>query len=154
MSASQFEVLLKEFENFFGCPLHADRRNSCLIKLESGLSIQLEMGKRSTFLVGCRLSLPQDTLWHTYVLHALKANNTLMPQTGVFGYSKQWHALIHFMQFPTDQIVPHLVLARTPPFIERSLTWHTAIAARTLPPLPSEPSGEASPMNLFTKKKS
>lgn len=125
MVTSQFDALLKELEAFFKCKLESDQNNACLIKMSTGLRIQLELDRYNEHLmIGSRLGIIPPGRYREMVFkEALKANELYLPSTGVFGYSKKSGNLILFLlinlrDFNSDKMITMLTA-----FTKKAQTW-------------------------------
>lgn len=134
MVSSLFEIILKDFESFFQCSLQPDENNSCLIKLASGISIQIELNRQGQLLVGCRLgSIPMSRYRDNLIREALKFNEATFPSTGVFGFSQKSSQLILYMLIPPHQFNSASISKLMPPFIAKARKWKEAIAKGETP---------------------
>jgi hypothetical protein len=106
MVASQFQAILQDLEPFFKCKLEPDNNNSCLIKMSSGIKIQIELDRYGDhLLIATRLGvLPAGRFRELVFKEALKANASDSPSQGVFGYSKKSEQLILFFDARSKSI--------------------------------------------------
>ena len=56
MVSDQFESILKDFESIFQCPLKPDAKipNTCLIQLNTGIEVQIELDPHANLLIAVR----------------------------------------------------------------------------------------------------
>lgn len=149
MVSTQFEGILKEFEGFFKCPLTPDSNNSCLIKMEIGISIQIELSRYGLVLIGCRIAaLPMNRYRENLINTALKFNELTPPSTGIFGFSQKTQNLILFMQLDPNTLSDARIRSVMPPFIEKAKQWVDAIAKGETPTIAQTGSSEM-PSGLF-----
>lgn len=149
MADSQFGVILKDFEDFFHCPLEPDANNSCLIKMEIGISIQIELDRYDQLLIGCRLgALPMSRYRDNLIQAALKSNEAALPSIGIFGFSQKSNQLILFIKHDPNTLTANEILTVLPPFIAKAKQWSEAIAKGETPTVTSS-STESAPSGLF-----
>lgn len=146
MIDSQFGSILKAFEQFFGCPLVPDERNSCLLDMEeAGISLQIEFDKSGQILMGTRLGVLQMGRYRDDVIkEALKANHTENLSSGIMAFSRKSNQLILFTKLHPDRISPSQLEQLLPPFIARAKQWKEIIAQGKAPvptPIDKVPSG-------------
>lgn len=137
MVLSQFGMILKEFESFFGCPLTPDANHSCLIKMNQGLAIQMELDHRShLLLIGCRVGLLHTGRYRQQVIRqALKFNAVTAPSEGVLGFSHGSNHLILFIKVDPATLTLHDIPPLLAPFIAKAKAWSEAIGRGELPPI-------------------
>ena len=148
MVSSQFGAILKEFETYFKCPLVPDANDSCLIGLEMGISIQIELDRYGIILIGCRLgSVHMGRYRDNLIREALKSNEISLPSTGTFGFSQKSNQLILFMKINPTLLSVHYILEVMPPFIAKAKLWADAIAKGIVPAEVS--SSSSKPSGIF-----
>lgn len=136
MVSTQFEAILKEFENYFKCSLEPDTNDSCLIKMENGLSIQIELDRNGLLLIGCRVgTIPMSRYRDNLFQQALKSNEASYPSTGIFGFSQKSNQLIFFIKLDPSPLSKDQILFLLPPFIAKAKQWTDAIANGEIPPV-------------------
>lgn len=134
MVRSQFGAILKEFENFFHCPLEPDENDSCLIKMEIGISLQVELDRYGFILIGCRLGALHMGRYRDNLVRAALQSNEMTPfSTGILGFSQKSSQLILFMKLNPQVLPTHQILAVLPPFIAKAKQWTDAIAKGEVP---------------------
>lgn len=139
MVSSQFGGILKEFEPFFGCELEPDSNNSCLILMDIGLSIQIELNRYGLLLVGCRMpTLPRNRFGDNLIKAALKFNELSLPSTGIFGYSQKYQQLILFIKIDPNDLNPQFIQEILTPFIKKAKNWVDAVKNDKIPSLGEE----------------
>lgn len=134
MHNTPFDLLLKEFEPFFNCPLTADENNTCLIKMGLGLSLQLEMNIDGQFIIGCVLgTLPSNRYRNDIITEALKSNNAYPPSDGVLSFSHKTNHLILFILVDPQKLNQEWINSKVPVFIQRASIWSKAIENGEIP---------------------
>lgn len=105
--------------------LHPDRNNSCLIKLKSGMQVQLEIDPSGRFLiVGTDLGeMPPGKYRENFFREALKANALPYPNIGIFAYSRRNNHLIFFDRLFLPEINGEKIAAFITPFSEKAALW-------------------------------
>jgi Tir chaperone protein (CesT) family len=136
MVSSQFESILKDFESFFQCQLQPDANDSCLVKLASGLKVQIEMNSLGFLIVGCRLGALQMGRFRERVIQeSLKANEINAPSTGIFGYSHKSQQLILFLSIDPKGVSSDKISTLIEPFVAKAQLWSDALSKGETPPL-------------------
>lgn len=133
MVSTQFGALLKEMEAFFKCPLEPDQKDTCLIKMGIGISIQIELDRYGYLLIGCRIgTLPMSRYRDNIIQQALKSNEAFPPSTGVFAFSQKANQLIFFLRLEPN-VPMHRIFALLPSFISKAKKWTDALAKGETP---------------------
>lgn len=149
MVSNQFEAILKEFSSFFNCSLTPDENNSCHIKVNNQISIQLELDRYGLLLVACRIaSLPMSRYRDHLVHAALKFNEATLPLTGIFGFGQKSQQFILFIKLDPQTLSPYQIALLLPPFIAKAKQWIDAIAKGEVPSATSQ-TGSNTPSGLF-----
>jgi hypothetical protein len=140
MVQSQFEAILKALEQYFGCSLHPDGQHSCLVKLENGLSVQLEMDQGGSLLIGSRVGkLPRGRYRLLLMRQMLKFNAYSLPSLGIFGLSQKSRFLIFFLHLSPARLTEEELHRFLSPFLIKAKQWAEAIAKEEVPPLEKIP---------------
>ncbi len=133
MVSSQYGTILKEFESFFNCPLNPDDKNSCLINLGVGISIQIEMDRNNMLLIGCRVgAVLMGRYRDNLVRQALKSNDQV-PSTGVLGFSNKSNQFILFAKLNPNTLNNRQITSWLPLFIAKAKLWKDAIEKGEIP---------------------
>lgn len=136
MVQSQFERILKELEGYFGCSLQPDKQNSCLLKLENGLSVQMELDQDGFLLIGSRVGrLPASRYRSRLVRQMLKFNALSLPSLGIFGLSQKTRFLILFIRLSPARLTQEEIHRVLSPFLTKAKQWTEAIAKEEVPSL-------------------
>lgn len=136
MVSSQFEEILKDFEPFFNCSLKPDANDSCLIKMTSGVNIQIELNSYGSLIIGCRIAALQMGRFREQVIQeALKANSCSSPFSGSFGYSSKSQNLILFIIVDPKELEVNKILDLMQLFTTKAQLWVEALAKGELPVL-------------------
>lgn len=136
MVTDMFGALLQELGTLLeATDLHPDRNNSCLIRLKSGLEIQLEIDRGGDFLLlGADLgTVPPGRYRENLFREALKANNMPYPLHGVLSYSHKSDHLVIFEKMHIKDLNGEKIAAEITPFTEKALVWKNAIQQNDIP---------------------
>lgn len=136
MITDQFSSLLKELESFFHCQLVPDANNACLIRMQTGVEIQLELDRYGeNLLIACRLNSPPPGRYRENVFkEALKSNSLQPPSFGTFGYSKKSDKMILFTKIALRYFNKESVISSIlPAFVAKATTWHEALGRGDVP---------------------
>jgi hypothetical protein len=136
MVSGLFESLLQELSLSMGINgLHPDSNNSCLIALQSGVRIQLEMDKKGEFLVLVSNlgTVPSGKYRENLFRTALKSNHYYSPGQGIFAYSPKTDHLLLFEKLPLYELSGEKIGAVVKPFTEKAARWMEAIQHNDVP---------------------
>lgn len=133
MASSQIKEVLKEFEPYFNCPLVTDEQESCLIKMSTGIEIQIEIDRYGSVLVGCRLGSVLGKYRDQLFKEAMKSNFLFPPSSGVFGYSQKSKNLILFMFLDPDNLKSEYINSLMTNFTAKAKVWVEAIKSNSIP---------------------
>ena len=133
MVESHLDNLLKVFEPYFNCPLSADALQTCLIKLKSGIKIQIELNNYGLILIGCEFDSVLGRYQDLLLKEALKANYLHSLVSGCFGFSRKNSALILFKFVDPLDLKPNDISKILDPFIIKAKLWNEAIKNNLLP---------------------
>lgn len=131
-----FGSLLQEFGRLIELPdLHPDRNNTCLIKLKSGISVQLEVDDSGRYLiVGSDLGdVPAGRFRETLFTEALKINGMPSAQNGRLAFSKKLNHLILFEMLDLSNLNGEKIANVFKPFTEKALLWKDALVRGEIP---------------------
>ena len=131
--ADTLENILQAFAPFFQCPLPVDNNGACLIKMASGLRVQMELNRYEQFLIGCRLGQPTGAYKQQLFLKALEWHSFFPPGSGVFGLSSSSQQLIFFLLKDPAEIQPDRIVDWLSPFLETAKIWKEAVDEARLP---------------------
>ncbi len=149
MVSSQFGAILKEFETFFNCKLEPDINDSCLINLEMGMNLQIELDRYGLILIGCRLgAVHMGRYRDNLIREALKSNEATRPSTGILGFSQKSSQLILFIKLNPNFISIHQIPTLLPPFLTKAKLWAEAIGKGEVP-TPINSIGSSKPSGIF-----
>lgn len=136
MVTDLFGTLLQELGSLMELPnLHADRNNSCLIRLKDGLQIQFELDRLSQFIIiGSDLgTVPFGKYRESLFREALKANGMPFPINGVLAYSQKTEHLIIFEKISVRELNGEKLMAILSPFSEKARIWKEALSRNEIP---------------------
>ncbi len=150
MVSSHFEAILKEFEPFFNCPLVPDSNDSCLVKMNNGLSIQIEISQGGRLLIGTRLGVLHMGRYRENLIKAALKSNDMSLSSGTFGFSNKSGQLILFILTDPHQL--HSVSLLLTPFLNKAKKWLDAIEKGEVPTTERETPVPRSPFGIFGMK--
>lgn len=131
-----YEDLLTDIGNQIDIPgLKPDSNNSCIVKLKTGVKVQLEMDQTEKyFVVGSDLGeVPLGRYRENLFRAALIANGILPPRYGIIAFSKKANKLIIFERFLANSVNANQVLEFLEPFSQKAETWRDAIGRGDIP---------------------
>ena len=150
MVSTQFGALLKEMEQFFHCSLEPDQNDSCLIKMGTGISIQIELDRYGYLLIGCKIGLlPMSRYRDNLIQQALKSNAVSMPSSGTFGFSQKTNQLVLFMRLDPGSLSMHQILQLLPSFATKAKKWTDAVAKGETPSVEEAETPSNTPSGIF-----
>lgn len=129
-------VILGELGALLNIPdLKPDEYHTCLIKLASGTTLQIEQSKDGqTLLIGSELGVvPPGRYRIDLFKEAMKANAQPLPRYGTFGWSKKTDNLVFFRRIPLKELTGEKLHAMIPPFVEIVKKWKEAIDHGDIP---------------------
>ncbi len=137
MGLDKFTDLLDEMSVQLSMKLIPDENNSCLLSLENGLNVQIELdADEERVLIGSELGgLPPGKFRENVLREGLIANSRLYPRFGNLSFSRKRNTLVIFemlnLQFFTTEIIVNILTA----LIDQACQWKNALAnALTAPP--------------------
>lgn len=136
MITDTFGALLQELGKMLKIPhLQPDQNNSCLIKFNNGLSIQLELDKGGYFLlIGCDLGpVPPGRYRENVFREALMANGMPYPRYGDFSYSRKSDHLLLTSRLPIKDLNGEKIALELTPFIEKANNWQNSLSRGEIP---------------------
>ncbi len=152
MVSGLFESLLTELGTIMGVSLFPDSNNSCLIKLKSGVKVQMELDtKGEQFIIGIDLGpVPPGQYRQSLFREALRANGFPHPRLGVLAFSKKNGHMVLTDTISVQDLNGERIAFRLTPLTEKGLKWKDAIEHGEIPPVeaPSKRDGQ-SPMSMF-----
>lgn len=131
-----FETLLEETGQLLDVPrLHPDQNNSCLIKLKSGVQIQLELDRKADFLIlAINIGTPQGGRYRENLLRqALKANDLLPKQQGVFAFSTKTEHLLLMDKLALKDLNGQKIAATVTALVKKAAIWSEALTHNDVP---------------------
>jgi hypothetical protein len=146
-----FGSLLKELAPSLGiAKLEPDSNNSCLIRLESGLMIQIELDKKGEFLlVGADLgTVPPGKYRENLLREALKSNDLPYPIYGILCFSRKNDHLALYEKLPIKDLTGAKIASFIGPFSEKAYTWSAALFKGEVPTV-IQPGTTQKPGGLF-----
>lgn len=141
----ELDKVLEELGEKLGIPkLHIQENNTCLIKLENNVLIQVESDKNEGYLiVGSTIAtLPPGRYKEDLFETALRTNAT-NDRIGIFAYSRQADTLILYDRIWVLSMNGSALSDYIKAFAAKVKLWQDAISHNDMPPV----SGQASPSN-------
>jgi len=135
MNTSQHEMLLKDFEPYFNCPLEFDSNNSCLIMMPDEMTVQIEFNRYGVLIIACRVGIVEGRFRDLVFKEALRANYFYPPSQGVFGFSKKTNQLFLYKMVDPQTINKHEIGLIFDPLIKRGKNWAESLARNEIPEL-------------------
>ena len=147
MVTDLYETLLSEVGAILGVSLFPDSNNSCLVKLKSGLRVQLEMERTGKyFIIGIDLGpVPAGQYRQKLFREALRANGLPYPRLGILAFSEKSGHLILFDPVSTQDLNGERIAFRLSPLAEKGLKWQEAIQRGEVPIVETPVKGGARP---------
>ncbi len=134
MVSSQLDSILKDFEPFFQCPLQADKNNSCLIKMNTGISVQMELNRYGQLLIGSPVAvLPGGRFQDDVLKEAMKANGFYPPFSGIFGFRPSSNTLYLFLLLEPHRLNQDKINQLLVPFTTKAKKWAEALERGEIP---------------------
>jgi len=136
MVLDMFESLLDELAKALEIEkLTPDENNSCIIKFENELEIQIEPLDTGSFLfINVDLGeMPPGRYREEVFREALKANGMETPRHGTFCYSDQSDHLMLYKLIPLQDITGERVAAFLTPFMEKAVKWKETLENNEVP---------------------
>lgn len=136
MVTDLFGALLQELGHSLGLPnLQPDSNNSCLLRLKSGLIIQIELDKGGQSLIlGADLgTVPPGKYRDNLFREALKANDQPHPLHGILCYSKKSNDLVIYQKISLKDLTGEKIAAEITPFAEKAFIWSEALLRNDIP---------------------
>lgn len=138
MVTDLFGALLQELSHSLGVSkLEPDANNSCLLKLKSGLIIQIELDRiGQSLIIGADLGpIPPGKYRENLFREALKANDQPHPLHGILSYSKKSDHLVLYQKIHIKDLNGEKIAAEITPFAEKAFTWSEALLRGDIPVL-------------------
>ena len=129
-------ALLIELSKAMKIPeLHPDSNNSCMIRLKSGLIIQMEMDHSGQFLIlGADLgTVPPGKYRENLFKEALKANDNPYPLNGILSFSRKSGHLVLFEKMYIKDLTGEKIADQVNPFAEKAFLWSEALLHNDIP---------------------
>jgi Tir chaperone protein (CesT) family len=145
MVTDLFGSLLQELSRTLGVSkLEPDSNNSCLLKLKSGLVIQIELDKSGqALIIGADLGpVPPGKYRENLFREALKANDQPHPLHGILCYSKKSDHLVLYQKINIKDLTGEKIAAEITPFAEKGFMWSEALLRNDIPSVNQPYSGQ------------
>ncbi len=129
-------TILKDLEKSIHIEdLHSDKNESCQIRFENGLEVQLELDPSGEFLcVGTKLGeVPGGRYRQTLFKEALRANGLPYPRYGTFAFSQKTNHLIFFEYLWAKELNGEKLSAFLVFFKQKAQAWKEAIIRGDVP---------------------
>lgn len=129
-------TILKDLEKSIKIDdLHSDKNESCQIRFENGLEVQLELDPSGEFLcVGTKLGeVPGGRYRQTLFKEALRANGQPPPRYGTFAFSQKTNSLVFFEYLWAKELNGEKLSSFLTQFRTKAQIWKEAIARGDVP---------------------
>jgi hypothetical protein len=136
MVSDAYEAILSELSEALKIPaLKPDPNNSCLIRLESGLEVQIEPDTNlENLLIGTNIAQVPPGAFRTNVFKEALKHNALPPPTpGTFAWSRKADQLVLFTDIPMKNLTGAKVAELLIPFAATAIKWGEALKAGQVP---------------------
>ena len=136
MVAGVLGQILQEIGAKLNLPnLTPDQHDTCLIKFENGIKIQIELDDSNQYLMlGSVLgSVPLGRYRIDLLEAALKANGLPPPHHGLLAFSKKTDHLLLFAKFHVRGLRGDEVSDEIPYFLEKAKVWSEALSRSEVP---------------------
>ena len=135
MATDRFEVIISELSTLTNIELAPDENETCLIRFNSGLGIQMEIDPSGEkFLIAAELGVvPVGKYRENLFISALTFNGLPHPRYGIFAFSKNTDSLILHDNLELDPITGETLLEYLQPFSTKAEKWRNAIINGSIP---------------------
>lgn len=136
MVVETFGSLLQELAADLHIPnLYPDEHDSCLLLLQEGIKIQLELDPSGqSLIIGIDLGPLLPGKYRTAVFQeALKANDLSQSINGVFAFSEKTQHLILFQSLDVKNLRGHTVASNVASLKEKALAWAQSLSQGQIP---------------------
>lgn len=130
MAINQLEIFIEELGKSLNInDLKPDKFNTCLLKIEKKIEIQIEMDKDPSYLFfGTILGeVPPGRYRENLFEAALKTNDSTLTLIGILAYSKKNNQLIMFDRISTKNLNGSKIADYLKNFAEKAKIWKEAI---------------------------
>jgi len=155
MVADQLGMILQDLAQLINTPgLELDKNNTCLLRLPSGMAIQIEQDKSDeNLIVGIEIGpAPAGAFRSILFRRALQINGLPPPRYGVLAYSRQIKSLIMFEKLPIETVSAGDIAQLMELMIPKAQMWVDALETGQIPEIPSAPASPEEGGNLFGLK--
>lgn len=136
MVAEFFDSLLEELGRAIEtADLAPDQNNSCLLKMPTGVMIQLEVDDTGdNIIIGSDLGeVPVGRYREDVLREALKTNGMPPPRNGTLAFSKDSEHLILFKTLSMKDLTGNKIADALNPLAEKALFWKLALENEEVP---------------------
>lgn len=155
MATDALGIILSDLAKIIKVPrLEPDKNNSCLLRLKSGLKVQIELDKGQEFLiVGINVGqVPVGAFRVNLFRRALQFNGLPPPRHGTLAYSRRADSLVLFQRLPIVNLVATDVASALEMMVPKAQMWLDALQRGVLPELPSSAGPPEETGNVFGLK--
>jgi hypothetical protein len=155
MVSDRLGLILQELSRLINVPnLEADKNSSCLLRLPSGLKIQIELDRDDVhLLIGIEIGpAPAGAFRSRLFQRALQINGLSAPRFGILAYSRQIKSLIMFERLPLKTVSAGDIAELMELMIPKAQMWVDALDSGQLPDIPSAPTTPEEGSGLFGLK--
>jgi len=135
MVQGQFGAILEELGTVLGMKLEPDAHNSCMIKYQNGLTLQMDHDAgREQIIALLKIGTPTAGVYRENVLReALKANGLATRQPGVFAFSKKADCLVLYDTISMKDLTGRKLSEFLAPLVVRAQEWYAALGRGDIP---------------------
>lgn len=136
MITNELGALLKELgDTLHILNLQPDENNTCLLKIQGKIEVQIESDKDSDYLlIGTDFGETSPGRFTEELMEAaLKANNLPPPLHGIFGYSQKNGHFIMFDRLWTKELNGEKLAKFLDAFAQKAIIWKEAIQHDQIP---------------------
>lgn len=136
MASGPYETILQEVgELLHAGELEPDNHNTCLLQMESGLEVHIEMADRqdAVLLAASLGALTPGPYRDDIFRAALITNGQEPPHNGVLGFSDEANELIIYDLIPLEDINGDRIVERLAAFEEKAVKWKASLENNEVP---------------------
>lgn len=151
MISNLYESILSELGAILGVSLFPDSHNTCLVRLKSGVKVQMEMDPIGhQFVIGIDLGVvPAGQYRQSLFREALRTNGLKHPRTGILAFSRKTGHMVLYETLDTQDLNGERVAFRLTPLAEKGLKWQDAIQRGEVPIVETPVKSTGQPAHMF-----
>ena len=135
MVQGQFGAILEELGAILSMKLEPDEHNSCMIKYQNGLTLQMDHDPAyDRIMVLSNIGTPTRGVYRENLLReALKANGLPNKQPGIFAFSKKADCLVLYDTISIRELTGQKLSEFLAPFVILAQQWYAALGRGEVP---------------------